>query len=265
MTHSLEVSQISRTIARSLRLNEDLTEAIALGHDVGHTPFGHSGEAALDELTGHFCHNEQSLRVVEYLEKGGQGLDLTFAVKDGILNHSGRHRPKTLEGRIVHLADRIAYLCHDYDDSLRAGMMQDGDLPQSVYRALGHDTSAMITGMVSDIILNSLDKDDILQSLAMKAVMDEFRRFMFDNIYHSERLAKERQQAVYVLRELFHYYMEHVGDLPDDFRQRESHWGRRQTVTDYIAGLTDSYAVTLFHRIFLPPVSINIEPGSKCN
>lgn len=158
MTHSLEVSQISRTIARGLRLNEDLTEAIALGHDVGHTPFGHAGEAAMAELTGHFTHNEQSLRVVEFLERSGQGLNLTFEVKDGIVNHTGNVLPKTLEGRIVRTADRIAYLCHDYDDSLRAGLLRPGDLPAAVYERLGEDTSHMITSMVSDMILNSEGK-----------------------------------------------------------------------------------------------------------
>ena len=254
MTHSLEVAQISRTIVRGLRLNEDLTEAIALGHDVGHTPFGHSGEAALNDLTGHFRHNEQSLRVVEYLERDGQGLNLTYEVKDGILNHSGAHSPKTLEGRVVHIADRIAYLCHDYDDSLRAGMVHDGDLPQHVYDMLGHDSSHMITGMVSDIILNSMGKNAIVQSPEMKETMDCFRNFMFDNIYHSERLSKERSQAVYVLTELYQYYMEHIEKLPPAFRKREEKWGKKLTVSDYVSGLTDSYAVALFQNIFLPPV-----------
>ncbi len=258
MTHSLEVSQISRTIARGLRLNEDLTEAIALGHDVGHTPFGHAGEAAMAELTGHFCHNEQSLRVVEFLERQGQGLNLTFEVKDGIVNHTGDVLPKTLEGRIVRTADRIAYLCHDYDDSLRAGLLQPGDLPAIVYERLGQDTSHMITSMVSDMILHSQGKDDVGLSDEVKEVMDTFRNFMFEHIYHSETLAHERRQAVFVLRELYEWFLKHFDELPEEFVQREKRWGRQKIVTDYVAGLTDSYAVQLFHEIYMPPVGLMV-------
>ena len=258
MTHSLEVSQISRTIARGLRLNEDLTEAIALGHDVGHTPFGHAGEAAMAELTGHFCHNEQSLRVVEFLERQGQGLNLTFEVKDGIVNHTGNVLPKTLEGRIVRTADRIAYLCHDYDDSLRAGLLQPGDLPAIVYERLGQDTSHMITSMVSDMILHSQGKDDVGLSDEVKEVMDTFRNFMFEHIYHSETLAHERRQAVFVLRELYEWFLKHFDELPKEFVQREKRWGRQKIVTDYVAGLTDSYAVQLFHEIYMPPVGLMV-------
>ncbi len=254
MTHSLEVSQISRTIARALRLNEDLVEAIGLGHDVGHTPFGHSGEAALAELTGHYKHNEQSLRVVEYLEKGGKGLNLTFEVKDGIVNHTGPHKPKTLEGQIVKTADRIAYLCHDYDDSMRAGLLRAEDLPAIVRDNLGTDTSHMITSMVSDMIESSMGQEEIRMSPAITEVMQAFREFMFTRIYHSEQLAHERRQAVFVLRELFHYFKEHFDELPEEFAQREARWGRAQIVTDYVSGLTDSYAVELFTDIFMPPV-----------
>ena len=258
MTHSLEVSQISRTIARGLRLNEDLAEAIALGHDVGHTPFGHAGEAAMAKLTGHFAHNEQSLRVVEFLERSGQGLNLTFEVKDGIVNHTGPVMPKTLEGRIVRTADRIAYLCHDYDDSLRAGLLQPGELPKLVYERLGEDTSAMITSMVSDMIVSSMDKDDISLSDKVKEAMDTFRSFMFEHIYHSETLAHERRQAVYVLRALYEWFLEHFDELPEEFVRREERWGRQKIVTDYVAGLTDSYAVQLFNEIFMPPVGLMV-------
>ena len=258
MTHSLEVSQISRTIARGLRLNEDLAEAIALGHDVGHTPFGHAGEAAMDKLTGHFAHNEQSLRVVEFLEHGGKGLNLTFEVKDGILNHTGPVMPKTLEGRIVRTADRIAYLCHDYDDSLRAGLLQPGELPKLVYERLGENTSAMITSMVSDMIMCSMGKDDIALSVAVKEAMDTFRSFMFEHIYHSETLAHERRQAVYVLRALYEWFLEHFDNLPEEFVRREERWGREKIVTDYVAGLTDSYSVQLFNEIFIPPVGMRV-------
>ncbi len=263
MTHSLEVSQISRTIARGLRLNEDLTEAIALGHDVGHTPFGHAGESVMDELTGHFTHNEQSLRVVEFLERGGQGLNLTYEVKDGIVNHTGKNLPQTLEGRIVRTADRIAYLCHDYDDSLRAGLLKPGDLPQEVYDKLGHDTSQMITSMVADMIVTSQDADDILQSAVIKQAMDVFREFMFTHIYHSDKLFREREQASFVLRELYHYFLENFDQLPQEFINREPCWGRQKIVTDYVAGLTDSYAVALFEEIFMPPMGRALEKNKK--
>ncbi len=253
MTHSLEVSQISRTIARALRLNEDLTDAIALGHDVGHTPFGHAGEAAMAKLIGHFAHNEQSLRVVEFLERGGTGLNLTAETRDGILNHTGPNLPKTYEGRIVRTADRIAYLCHDYDDSIRAGLLQPGELPAEVTSCFGSDTSQMITSMVSDMIETSMARGEIAMSGEVGHVMDVFRRFMFQHIYHSDALAKERRQAVFVLKELFGYYMENFHELPEEFIQRENRWGRQQTVVDYVAGLTDGYAVQLFKEIFIPP------------
>ncbi|MDQ0203529.1 deoxyguanosinetriphosphate triphosphohydrolase [Pectinatus haikarae] len=254
MTHSLEVAQISRTIARGLRLNEDLTEAIALGHDVGHTPFSHAGEDAMSNLIGHFSHNEQSLRMVEYLEKDGKGLNLTLAVKDGILNHTGSTVPFSLEGRIVKTADRIAYLCHDFDDSLRSGLLKKNDLPESVAVSLGNDHSTMITGMVSDMILSSTGKHDILLSEPMKETMDVFRSFMFERIYHSKILARERKQACFVIEQLFGYYMKHFHKLPLEFRRMEEKWGKQQTVVDYIAGLTDSYAVAKFNEIFVPPV-----------
>lgn len=263
MTHSLEVSQISRTIARGLRLNEDLTEAIALGHDVGHTPFGHAGESVMDELTGHFTHNEQSLRVVEFLERGGQGLNLTFEVKDGIVNHTGKNLPRTLEGRIVRTADRIAYLCHDYDDSLRAGLLKPGDLPQEVYDKLGHDTSQMITSMVADMITASQGAEDILQSAEIKKAMDIFREFMFNHIYHSDKLAKEREQAAFVLRELYHYFLNNFDQLPAEFAQRGECWGKQKLVADYVAGLTDSYAVAIFEEIFMPPMGRALEKNKK--
>lgn len=259
MTHSLEVSQIARTIARSLRLNEDLTEAIALGHDVGHTAFGHSGEAVLDRLTGHFAHNEQSLRVVSFLEKGGQGLNLTKETMDGILHHSGKVQPFTQEGRIVHWADRIAYLCHDFDDSMRAGLLKPASLPRIVMERIGVETSSMITAMVSDMIVTSEQKGDIAFSDAMSEAMSVFREFMFDNIYHSSSLAKERDQAVFVLEQLFRYFSEHPDKMPLEFQQRQGKWGLQQTVVDYVAGITDSYAIQMFNDIFMPPVGLMVK------
>ena len=258
MTHSLEVSQIGRTIARSLRLNEDLTEAIAMGHDVGHTPFGHSGEAALNRLTGHFAHNEQSLRVLQELEKGGRGLNLTREVQDGILHHSGRILPFTLEGRIVHWADRIAYLCHDFDDSMRANILTAEDLPAVVRQRIGTVTSHMITAMVSDVICQSEKAGDIVFSQPMGEAMAVFREYMFENIYHSELLEQERRQGIFVLEQLYKFFMENSDRLPEEFRQRQQECDLQQTVVDYVAGLTDSYAVQLFNDIFIPPVGVMV-------
>jgi dGTPase len=259
LTHSLEVAQIGRTIARSLRLNEDLTEAIALGHDVGHTAFGHAGEAVLDQLTGHFAHNEQSLRVIKYLEKGGKGLNLTKETMDGILHHSGEVLPYTMEGKIVHWADRIAYLCHDYDDSMRAHILKPDSLPQVVREKIGTDTSKMITAMVSDMIRSSEKKGDIAFSGEMGETIGTFRSFMFKNIYHSERLAREREQAVFVIEQLFKYFMDNPDKMPPEFQQRQPQWGQVQTVVDYVAGITDVYAVQLFNDIFMPPVGLMVK------
>ncbi|WP_425061271.1 Deoxyguanosinetriphosphate triphosphohydrolase-like protein [Sporomusa carbonis] len=252
MTHSLEVAQISRTIARGLMLNEDLTEAIAVGHDVGHTPFGHAGEYALRELIGHYNHNEQSLRVVEHLERGGQGLNLTAEVRDGILNHTGDNKPFTLEGNIVRIGDRIAYLCHDYDDGIRAGMLKPSDLPLNVSKVLGTDPSSMITVMVSDIIMESDNKGEIIMSKRVKAAMDEFREFMFKKIYHSAELEPDRKKAKYVVSKLFEYYVANPGSLPREFLEREERWGLKTIVVDYIAGLTDLYAIKQFEKLFIP-------------
>ncbi len=252
MTHSLEVAQISRTIARGLMLNEDLTEAIAVGHDVGHTPFGHAGEYALRELIGHYNHNEQSLRVVEYLERGGQGLNLTAEVRDGILNHTGDNIPFTLEGNIVRRGDRIAYLCHDYDDGIRAGMISPTDLPKTVSCVLGTNPSNMITVMVSDIITESTEKNEIIMSPKVKAAMDEFREFMFRKIYHSTELEPDRKKSKYVVSKLFEYYMDNPGGLPQEFLEREERWGLQTIVVDYIAGLTDLYAIKQFEKLFIP-------------
>lgn len=256
MTHSLEVSQIARTIARGLMLNEDLIEAIALGHDVGHTPFGHAGEDALREILGHFSHNEQSLRVVEHIERNGQGLNLTVEVKDGIVNHTGPNKPFTLEGGIVRVADRIAYLCHDYDDGIRAGMLRPTDLPGGVAKVLGTNPSAMITVMVADMIAASEGKSEIRQSSQVRQAMDELRDYMFAAIYNSRRLDEERRKAKYVIHKLYDYYITHPGALPAEFLEREERWGLQATMVDYIAGLTDIYAIRLFEKFFMPASGI---------
>ena len=252
MTHSLEVAQISRTIARGLMLNEDLTEAIAIGHDVGHTPFGHCGEYALQEIIGHYNHNEQSLRIVEYLERNGQGLNLTLEVKDGIVNHTGPNKPYTLEGNVVRIGDRIAYLCHDYDDGIRANMLQPDQLPDAVRSVLGIKPSEMITVMVADMIHSSEGKNEIKMSLPVQKAMDEFRQFMFTNCYRSPALEPDRKKAKYVIQKLYDYYMLFPGSLPQEFIDRQERWGLQATVIDYIAGLTDLYAIKLFQNFFIP-------------
>lgn len=252
MTHSLEVAQIARTIARALRLNEDATEAMALGHDVGHTPFGHSGEYALRDLIGHYNHNEQSLRLVEHLEKNGKGLNLTEAVRDGILCHTGTKQPHSLEGKIVRISDRIAYLCHDYDDSVRAGLIHVDQVPIEVRRAIGEAPADMITAMVTDVIESSTDEADIYQSERIQKAMDTFRQFMFKNVYHSAPLAPDRNRATYVINELFEHFYTKPSLLPEEFRTGVERWGLKQVVGDYIAGLTDVYAIELFEEIFIP-------------
>lgn len=251
MTHSLEVAQICRTIGRGLRLNEDLIEAIALGHDVGHTPFGHVGEEALRKIIGHFEHNEQSIRILTVLTGEGKGINLTRPVLDGILNHTGAGIPFTLEGQIVKTGDRIAYLCHDYDDALRARLLCPEDLPENVVRVLGQTPSRMITTMVVDMIESSKNRKQIRQSEPVTQAMAEFRRFMFERVYNSQTLREERLKGEYVVQALFHYYADHIEKLPQEYIA----WANgnvEQAVVDYISGLTDNYAIDLFQSYFVP-------------
>lgn len=258
MTHSLEVAQISRTIARALMLNEDLTEAIALGHDVGHTPFGHVGEYALRDIIGNYNHNEQSLRVVQYIDRGGRGLNLTVEVKDGILNHTGENKAFTLEGNIVRIGDRIAYLCHDYDDGIRAGMIKITDLPKKISNVLGTNPSSMITTMVGDMINTSEGHNEILMSAKVQKAVGEFREFMFKKIYHSVELEADRKKAQYIIHKLYEHFMVHPEGLPQEYLEREDKWGLEITIVDYIAGLTDLYAVHLFEKLFIPSKWISL-------
>lgn len=250
MTHTLEVGQISRTIARALNLNEDLVEAIAMGHDVGHTPFGHVGEYALRDVVGHFNHNEQSLRMVEVLENNGAGLNLTAEVRDGILGHTGPHIPMTLEGQIVRTADRIAYLCHDFDDAQRAGMLDVKELPLEVRQHFGTTPSQLITAMVMDMVQSSMDQDRISMSKQTEDTMNLFRRFMFEKVYLAPDLIPDRNKGAYVVKHLFGYFMEH----PDQMEETAHVNGfySTQDVVDYVAGLTDNYAIELFKKLFIP-------------
>lgn len=251
MTHSLEVSQICRTIGRGLRLNEDLIEAIALGHDVGHTPFGHVGEEALRSIIGHFEHNEQSLRVLKFLENGGQGLNLTAPVLDGVIHHTGAGIPYTMEGQIVKIGDRIAYLCHDYDDALRAGLLTPESLPPEVRGVLGEKPSQMITTMVVDMIDSSDGKPTIYQSEAVETAMLAFREFMFSHVYKHPSLIEERSKGSNIVHELFKYYRKHPEKLPQGYLEMDQK-DELQAVVDYISGLTDNYAIDLFMHIFVP-------------
>jgi len=245
MTHTLEVSQIARTIARALRLNEDLTEAIALGHDLGHTPFGHTGEEVLAQLLPNgFKHNEQSLRVVEILEN----LNLTAETLDGILNHTGEKTPYTLEGQIVKIADRIAYLNHDIDDAVRAGIIKETELPENTIKILGSNINTRITTTIKDIVNNSSDK--IKMSNNCKNAMDELRKWMFDNVYKDSIAKTEEDKAKKVISELFNYYMENSHQL--DFGQKIASEKKERIVADYIAGMTDRFALQDYFDKFIP-------------
>ncbi len=253
LTHTLEVSQISRTIARALRLNEDLTEAVALGHDLGHTPFGHMGEEAFRDLVQPpFRHNQQSLRVVEKLEYGGRGLNLTWEVRDGILHHTGEVKPATLEGRIVRIADRIAYVNHDVDDAVRAGIITREDLPPSTRELLGESHAQRINTLVNDLVEASSDGRDIRQGEAVAEAMDELRDFLFDRVYVGSLAKQEEEKAVGVLRRLFGYYLEHEDEMPEEFRRGGDPLEVR--VIDYVAGMTDRYALRRYQSLFLPDI-----------
>ena len=254
LTHTLEVSQIARTIARALKLNEDLVEAIALGHDLGHTPFGHAGEAALSEITGaDFKHNIQSLRVVDLIEKrssGSRGLNLSIEVRDGILNHTGENKPFTLEGEIVRIADRVAYINHDIDDALRAGIIANDDLPEAAISVLGDTHSQRIDVMVRDLINSSWNQGQIKRSTEVKNATEKLRTFLFENVYIGSEGKSEEGKAKRLLKLLHEFFMEHIESMPDEYLEFEKN--HRQAVIDYIAGMTDRYAIDLGQKFFIP-------------
>lgn len=253
LTHTLEVSQIARTITRALRLNEDLSEAIALGHDLGHTPFGHSGEDVLDELLpGGFEHNVQSLRVVEKLENDGAGLNLTYEVRDGILNHKKNGAPVTLEGCVVSLADRIAYINHDIDDAIRAGVLRESDLPEECVRVLGNSHGKRINSMILDVVSHSCEQPRITMSEEFYRQFDALRDFMFERVYKNPVAKSEEEKAKRVIRELFAYYLKHTELLTGEYAKYLEQDGRERAVADYIAGMTDNYAISEYVRIFVP-------------
>ena len=255
LMHTLEVSQNARTIARALNLNETLTEAIALGHDLGHTPFGHAGERVLNEMNpAGFKHNEQSVRVAQCLEKNGQGLNLTWEVLDGMKNHSMHSMPHTLEGKIVRLADKIAYINHDIDDAIRARMFKEEDLPCEYTDVLGRSVRERLNTMIHDIILNSMDKPEIRMSEGMEDAMQGLRKWMFDNVYKNDIPKAEEGKAQNMITQLYEYYMGHVDKLPVEYVLLMVNKGEKKSrvVCDYIAGMSDIYAIDQFEELFVP-------------
>ena len=253
MTHTLEVTRIAKTVTRALGLNEDLAEAIAMGHDLGHTPFGHAGEAALTECWGRpFRHNEQSLRVVDILEKDGQGLNLCNEVREGIVGHTGPVIPKTLEGQIVRRADQIAYVNHDIDDAIRAGILTAEDIPRGIAAILGENQRDRINTLVCDMIFTSREAGSICMTQEIQKALADLRSFMFARVYHNPVAKGEESKAKDMLQMLFRFYVDHPEQLPADFQPQMSFDGLGRTVCDYIAGMTDNYAIEKFNEIFVP-------------
>ena len=253
MTHTLEVSRIGRTICRALGLNEDLAEAIAMGHDLGHTPFGHAGEIALTDCMGKpFCHNEQSLRVVDVLENNGDGLNLTYEVRMGILQHTGSDISETLEGQIIRRSDQIAYVNHDIDDAMRAGILSNEDIPQSISDVLGRVHKERINTLVCDCIEHSMEAGAIVLSPRVDEALRDLRSFMFERVYRNPVAKGQESKAKDMLKRLYEYYYNHPQSLPEDFQPQMSFDGLERTVCDYIAGMTDKYAVDKFTEIFVP-------------
>lgn len=255
LTHTLEVAQIARSIARALNLNEDLTEAIALGHDLGHTPFGHAGERTLNSLCPMgFAHYKQSIRVVEFLEKDGQGLNLTWEVRDGILNHRTSGNPSTLEGKAVRLSDKIAYINHDIDDGIRAGILKESDIPSEYTDVLGNSTKERLNTMISDIIMNSIGKNDLVMSEPVHKAMTDLRKFMFESLYLNPTAKSEEVKADKLITELYRYYVANTDKLPDTYKRFITEFDERpeQVVCDYIAGMSDQYSISKFQEIFVP-------------
>ena len=253
MTHTLEVARIASTITRALALNEDLTEAIALGHDLGHTPFGHAGEVALSACLGKpFRHNEQSLRVVDILENGGRGLNLSHEVRDGIVGHTGDALPKTLEGQVVRRSDQIAYVNHDIDDAIRAGILSNDDIPKDISDVLGNSHSQRINALVCDAIVTSREAGTIALSPEVEQALQALRSFMFERVYRNPVAKGEESKAKEMLARMYEYYICHPEALPEDFQPQMSFDGMERTVCDYIAGMTDKYAVDKYTEIFVP-------------
>ena len=253
-TRLTQVSQTARTIAKALRLNEDLTEAIALGHDLGHTPFGHAGERALNRLCSRgFAHYRQSVRVVERLEKQGRGLNLTWEVRDGIRNHRTSGHPSTLEGQIVRFADKIAYINHDIDDAIRAGILEESDIPSEYRRILGGSTRERLNTLIHDMVNQNIDRPEIQMSEEIGQAMQDLRKFMFENLYTNPAAKGEETKAQELLEALFSHYMDHPEAMSEEFSGMLSQGEEKEIVVcDYISGMTDQYAIYKFNEYFIP-------------
>lgn len=255
LTHTLEVTQIARIISRGLRLNEDLTEAIALGHDLGHTPFGHAGEDAMRTCYDpSFAHYKQSLRVVERLEKDGRGLNLTWEVRDGIVNHTGAHMASTLEGVVVKFADRIAYINHDIDDAVRAGILRQDDIPADLRAVLGEGHSERINRMVLSIITSSTDKPAITMTDEVQQATDALRKFMFENVYEDKVAKREDAKSKALLVSLYEYFCANPEKMPREYFVNVENEGVERCVCDYVSGMTDRYAIELYNELYVPQV-----------
>lgn len=254
MTHTLEVMQIARTIARGLRLNEDLVEAAAYGHDLGHPPFAHAGERALQRCySKEFTHAKQSLRVVDYLERNGKGLNLTFEVRDAILNHSGDDNPSTLEGKILKLADKIAYINHDIDDSIRAGIITENSIPSEITNVLGNDSSSRIETMILDVVENSENTAEIKMSNKIFDYTMCLRKYLFENVYNNPKAKGEESKVEEMIVILYEYFLSHVNELPSELVKRKTDEIETK-VCDYISGMTDRFAISMFTKIYVPKV-----------
>ena len=253
MTHTIDVSQIARSIARSLALNEDLAEAIALGHDLGHTPFGHAGERVLNAISPlGFAHNEQSLRVVDVLEKEGKGLNLTFEVRDGILNHKKSGRPATLEGKAVSLADRIAYVNHDIEDAVRTGLLRADELPAKDVKVLGSSSRERINTMITSIYENSMGKSEVKMGGREAEALEDLRSFMFEKVYITPISMKEEERAKRMLFSMFEYFMKEKDKLPAFYLSLSEQYPLERVICDYLSSMTDKFAVAVFDNIFIP-------------
>lgn len=254
LTHTLEVSQNARTIAKALKLNEDLVEAIALGHDLGHTPFGHAGERALDEVCPYgFCHSEQSVRTVDLLEKDGQGLNLTYEVRDGILNHQTSGMPGTLEGKIVRISDKIAYIHHDMDDAIRAGILKESDIPGEISDVIGDTLGRRLDHFIHDLVINSADAGDIRMSEPVAKAMQSLRRFLFERLYTNPAAKGEEEKAEGLVKTLYDYYGKHMELLPAEYHTLIDRGEPKEKVLcDYIGAMTDRFAIAQYEEIYIP-------------
>ncbi len=254
LTHTLEVSQNARTIAKALRLNEELVEAIALGHDLGHTPFGHAGERALNRVCPlGFEHNVQSVRTVDRLEKGGHGLNLTYEVRDGILNHQTEGTPHTLEGKIVQFSDKIAYIHHDMDDALRAGILEESDVPEEISNVIGRTTGERLDHFIHDIVTNSMGKNDIRMSEPVAEAMRKLRQFMFENVYQNPVAKSEESKAETLMETLYGHFLKKIDDMPEEYRRLiDEGEPRERVVCDYVGAMTDRFAIAVYEDIYIP-------------